>query len=345
MPPRLNHRKSSKGCIRCKKRKVKCDESHPECRRCLQHGVSCEYPPFQPRRWASAKRAMAHHASPDTSERLQCIGSSFMKITDVLLMHHYVTETTGTMSSSLDPTVKEMWCIAVPQMAFEEHGLLHTLLAIAAAHRATLIPSESVRLHIIHQTHMDLALQRHQMMVVDVSENGAPISDTLCLNSILISLYVLGLRSMKRDRPYELPMQWLYLSRGIRVLMRQAFYRLLDSGTRIQPLLAASAKMLPSEIELNMSDEALFDFLLESAVPGRFIQLLSEKKPRALVILAYHFALVHCVQNIWFLSGIPAQEVRGINNILPPKWKWAMTWPLRVTDGRKMDIGELATVN
>ncbi|RAQ60693.1 hypothetical protein AFCA_002507 [Aspergillus flavus] len=335
---------------------------------------------------------MAHHASPDTSERLQCIGSSFMKITDVLLMHHYVTETTGTMSSSLDPTVKEMWCIAVPQMAFEEHGLLHTLLAIAAAHRATLIPSESVRLHIIHQTHMDLALQRHQMMVVDVSENGAPISDTLCLNSILISLYVLGLRSMKRDRPYELPMQWLYLSRGIRVLMRQAFYRLLDSGTRIQPLLAASAKMLPSEIELNMSDEALFDFLLEchgedgdldpsslqayrtctlrlnfalkvvqnggsefilrqwfmclgAAVPGRFIQLLSEKKPRALVILAYHFALVHCVQNIWFLSGIPAQEVRGINNILPPKWKWAMTWPLRVTDGRKMHIGELATVN
>lgn len=82
---------------------------------------------------------------------------------------------------------------------------------------------------------------------------------------------------------------------------------------------------------------------LGAVVPERFIQLLSEKKPRALVILAYHFAMVHSAQNIWWLEGLPAQEVRGINDILPSKWKWAMTWPLRVTDGRKIEACELPT--
>lgn len=199
MPPRLNHRKSTKGCLRCKTRKVKCDETRPECRKCVLHGVSCEYAPFQPHvltpdePWPSAKRTSAQGIFLDASETLQCTGFDFMRTTDLVLMHHYVTETTRTMSWSEVPAVRKMWCIAVPQMAFEEHGLLHALLAITAAHRATLLPNESARLHRTHQIHIDLALRRHRMMVADINENGAPVCEALCLNSILISLYTLSL--------------------------------------------------------------------------------------------------------------------------------------------------------
>jgi hypothetical protein len=43
MPPRRSHKKSRAGCRRCKIRKIKCDEVHPRCGKCVQHGVECDF--------------------------------------------------------------------------------------------------------------------------------------------------------------------------------------------------------------------------------------------------------------------------------------------------------------
>lgn len=37
-------RRSRKGCLSCKRSKVKCDEQHPTCGRCFRRGTECEYP-------------------------------------------------------------------------------------------------------------------------------------------------------------------------------------------------------------------------------------------------------------------------------------------------------------
>ncbi|KAK4097029.1 hypothetical protein N658DRAFT_434849 [Parathielavia hyrcaniae] len=37
------HRKSCLGCGNCKLRRVKCDETEPECKNCLTYGVLCSY--------------------------------------------------------------------------------------------------------------------------------------------------------------------------------------------------------------------------------------------------------------------------------------------------------------
>ncbi|KAI1486209.1 hypothetical protein F5X96DRAFT_260209 [Biscogniauxia mediterranea] len=42
--PRLYHKKSRTGCIRCKQRRVKCDEGRPSCGGCSRHVVECVYP-------------------------------------------------------------------------------------------------------------------------------------------------------------------------------------------------------------------------------------------------------------------------------------------------------------
>ncbi|KAL2825544.1 hypothetical protein BJY01DRAFT_154799 [Aspergillus pseudoustus] len=42
--PRRAHKKSRAGCLTCKKRRVKCDETHPTCRRCIRTGWSCTWP-------------------------------------------------------------------------------------------------------------------------------------------------------------------------------------------------------------------------------------------------------------------------------------------------------------
>lgn len=43
--PRKGHKKSRKGCFNCKRRKVKCPETLPECANCKRNGLVCEYPP------------------------------------------------------------------------------------------------------------------------------------------------------------------------------------------------------------------------------------------------------------------------------------------------------------
>ncbi|KAK3946080.1 hypothetical protein QBC46DRAFT_425094 [Diplogelasinospora grovesii] len=42
--PRLYHKKSRAGCLRCKARRVKCDEKRPACTGCSRHLVECVYP-------------------------------------------------------------------------------------------------------------------------------------------------------------------------------------------------------------------------------------------------------------------------------------------------------------
>ena len=52
--PGKGHRKSKKGCINCKTRRVKCSEELPTCRACRRLGLECQYmrppppPPFVP---------------------------------------------------------------------------------------------------------------------------------------------------------------------------------------------------------------------------------------------------------------------------------------------------------
>jgi hypothetical protein len=42
--PRKGHTKSRRGCFNCKRRRIKCNERHPECNHCIKAGLSCEYP-------------------------------------------------------------------------------------------------------------------------------------------------------------------------------------------------------------------------------------------------------------------------------------------------------------
>ncbi|KAK1753154.1 transcription factor cys6 protein [Echria macrotheca] len=45
---RKPHRKSRRGCANCKLRRVKCDETKPDCLKCVAFGVGCSYDPGAP---------------------------------------------------------------------------------------------------------------------------------------------------------------------------------------------------------------------------------------------------------------------------------------------------------
>ena len=60
-----------------------------------------------------------------------------------------------------------------------------------------------------------------------------------------------------------------------------------------------------------------------------FIDLLSEQRPRALVILAHYFAFLTRFRYVWFIGDAGPREIRAIEAILPVEWQDLMVWPLQ----------------
>lgn len=291
-------------------------------------------------------------------------------------MHHWTTTTADTMGSAQLASVKNMWSVSVPQMAFEYEPLLHTLLALGAAHRSTLLPNEAESLRPVYQGYIDSALQRHRPVTSTLNENT---SESVCMNAVLLSLYTLFLRSEPSREPYQPPMLWLSMAHGIRTIMKSVFHQLVRTNSRICPLIFAQPTLWNNSEPVRSYEGHLrpFHFLLEyrcdeeimedkdkeayteaveylerfyiaidtgepdfivrkmftgfpPVVSWNFLQLVSDKRPRALAILAHIFALGKTVENIWWLRGIPEKEVIGINTIMPVSWKWTMDWPLNL---------------
>ncbi|OTB05832.1 hypothetical protein M426DRAFT_319513 [Hypoxylon sp. CI-4A] len=64
--PRLYHKKSRTGCMRCKQRRVKCDETRPSCGSCSRHAVECVYPSAGQILAARRSVPTTHHGSGPT---------------------------------------------------------------------------------------------------------------------------------------------------------------------------------------------------------------------------------------------------------------------------------------
>ena len=77
--------------------------------------------------------------------------------------------------------------------------------------------------------------------------------------------------------------------------------------------------------------------LFPQVVPPRFLDLLHQRRPRALVILACFFAVTAISDSLYFLGDmdhiIPQREVRAIANLLSDEWQGYMIRPLDDTLG------------
>ncbi|KAA8573780.1 hypothetical protein EYC84_005341 [Monilinia fructicola] len=69
-----------------------------------------------------------------------------------------------------------------------------------------------------------------------------------------------------------------------------------------------------------------------ATVSRRYIELLRQSDPRALVIAACFFAMTRIVDDIWWLQGVAKREVTGIFGLLPEEWWPKMDWPMRIAN-------------
>ncbi len=417
MAPRLAHKKSRKGCQRCKIRKVKCDEVHPMCTSCSRHGVHCEYnDPFvrnsngdaglqkaSNREFSSSADPSLHGPdSPYTD--LEDIEHAFnpdeRRMLELRLLHHFMTVVTFTFPASYEQLYQDMWNVTAVRIAFDQPFLLSAILAISSLHLvssdggghhfyahdkdvlsvARVVDSTQISLGGIdhakaHRIYLNQAIRQQREAISTLSSQNA---DAIFLSSILLSYQALKLLpDPSTAAKYSPPIQWLSMSKSITAVVlaarpfvqhdsvlsmlttteskpdfrdhdsifnpqfRMPFEALLDWTNYPEPDFDPEIKHTYEEtlayvggVYQGLLDKEpprlIFRRLMTfgAIIPGQFITLLERGRPRALAILAHHFAMAKAVDDHWWTKGTADREVNGIRTILPAEWRWAMEWPL-----------------
>uniref|UniRef100_A0A0W0FPC0 Zn(2)-C6 fungal-type domain-containing protein n=1 Tax=Moniliophthora roreri TaxID=221103 RepID=A0A0W0FPC0_MONRR len=125
------HAKSRTGCLTCRKRKVKCDETAPICKNCHRRNLVCvprpknEHKPQQQQESTLSKPLTAPTPSSFTVDA-----------TSLRLFHHYMAE--ASPSYCTDSTYLAETSHFLPQLIFSNPACMHAVLSFTALHMGRL---------------------------------------------------------------------------------------------------------------------------------------------------------------------------------------------------------------
>ena len=216
--PRMSHLKSRTGCDACKRRKKKCDETKPGCSNCSKQGIICHY------NNARLSRVGQKNSVPSPSTIITYHGLPGLKSDEIELLHHFRSQTLGTLGSS---SVQEVitGCLAA---ALEFDFLKHAILALAASHSMFL--SERHDLSMNH--HLDRALytfRQRLSFTITATQVDAVLTCCVLLNTVAFSNC--------RHRPPDswlftgsVDLQWLTVQTGLRSILLNVRHILMESS-------------------------------------------------------------------------------------------------------------------
>ncbi|KAF2741166.1 hypothetical protein EJ04DRAFT_548107 [Polyplosphaeria fusca] len=125
---RRGHTKSRLGCVNCKKRKVKCQETWPSCANCTKRGYACRYPTIFTQ--TQHDRIVSEViGSPRPVVRLSDTPKSY-SADDMRLFHHYLITAYPFIPNYQEST----WLRDVPAYSHQYDYLMHSILALSGSH-------------------------------------------------------------------------------------------------------------------------------------------------------------------------------------------------------------------
>ncbi|SPJ73310.1 related to UPC2 - regulatory protein involved in control of sterol uptake [Fusarium torulosum] len=91
-----------------------------------------------------------------------------------------------------------------------------------------------------------------------------------------------------------------------------------------------------SSMNTEAPQEAIFNrswqgaFLFVPFAPEEYFTLLQQRQPPALILYAFYGALLHALNDSWFMEGWGYDIVEVVDDLLGPYWKQWISWPLEV---------------
>ncbi|KAF2127275.1 hypothetical protein P153DRAFT_358884 [Dothidotthia symphoricarpi CBS 119687] len=123
--PRKGHTKSRRGCFNCKRRRIKCNEKHPDCHHCVKAGLQCAYP-------VNIIQSMQRSPVSPRPHEVVCWRSTpgTFSMSDMRLFHHFLI----TAYPHLPVGGDRIWVDLIPTFAHNYEYVIHSILALAASH-------------------------------------------------------------------------------------------------------------------------------------------------------------------------------------------------------------------
>ncbi|TGO36599.1 hypothetical protein BHYA_0120g00240 [Botrytis hyacinthi] len=227
-PLKIFHRKTKTGCIRCRIRRVKCDECQPSCLNCKRHGVECKYESTISRKVPekpNTKNVTAKELRtkfPETAER---------RLRELTLLHHYTTNTSRTVtftnSDNPDQTAIDIFTQIVPEIALTNEALLYSIYCISSLHLNDQTPSSNSEPYAITPnaslidayTYLDITLQLHRQDIHHLTPQNA---DAICLTSSNLRVCAFAMLQNRSLSPYTPPSDWMNITRSASMAFKTA---------------------------------------------------------------------------------------------------------------------------
>jgi hypothetical protein len=65
-------------------------------------------------------------------------------------------------------------------------------------------------------------------------------------------------------------------------------------------------------------------------VSERYLELVGENKPEAILVLAHYCVMLKMVDSFWFMRGSAVNILRQCQQVLEPRWQQYIDWPVKV---------------
>ena len=283
MTSRLAHRKSRKGCLNCKRRKVRCDEKWPICRACDRHSVACTYPDLV--RLSQPPSTSVRTPPSYSNNVLSGSETEERRILELRLLHCYLTEIVPSLyAGDHNELAKDVWSSMVPALAFRHPFLLHALLSTAALYLTANTPqsSQALRGHAeesrrsqdnngdversnlptdsaTHQYYLNLAVQKQREVITNLAPENA---DAATFATLLISNQGFLLMDSHEHEPYALPYRWMLLASATPTVISNT-RRMVSENAAIIALIKASEFLFAPNTSERAENRHFFQPLLD----------------------------------------------------------------------------------
>ncbi|KAE8157655.1 hypothetical protein BDV40DRAFT_292476 [Aspergillus tamarii] len=261
--PRKPHRKSRKGCIECKRRHIKCDESRPTCVNCSVSRRHCSYEQMLSKAYAfvqpscrkkSSKALEKVSSKPDDVHVPTVDDSPAVNTLHLELFHHFFTDILTCFD--LDKCSSGVSTTEVMNYILPAPYLVNQILALAAFHLSIVRPVK----HEFYKHHAT-RLQTHALTAFN--DANLEITPDTCVPMFLFSsalaIHILCDKLVFRSPDFSAFLdhfiQSLKLHRGVRAITNESWHLLLQSPLKY--LLEGEGNALSQGISGNECSELL----------------------------------------------------------------------------------------
>ncbi|EEY14362.1 C6 zinc finger domain-containing protein [Verticillium alfalfae VaMs.102] len=328
---RRSHTKSRKGCKDCKRRKVKGIPCSLAGGNALTDISSDTRTPREP------PSAVASVTAPSITDFIHLDIALDPRLTgpvaapspspgwnsrDLELMHHFTISTCDTLTSRED--MRHVWRVTVPQEGYKHSYVMHGMLAVAAVHKAQLVPSERQTYITLAAYHQSLGLEGFTPLMFDVNrDNWKPIFSFASI--VVLYVYLLPARSENQRllTPFPSILELFSFVRGIQSIMQKFVHYI--PRTSFAPIIWSvwitdvDDPMNPDDYLKAIDELVKVTRLLAHAgvsvesgmvmfwpyvIPERIMLDIEALNPHALLLLSYYCVFLNILEGrYWYSRG------------------------------------------